>query len=81
LALSNQSHDTASLERKRLVRVLEDGRKPQLGDVYLVRVITDDREHQIWAVAAPREEAVDLVLDAIPEGWAASLLTNKLKPK
>lgn len=48
---------------------------------YLVRVITDDREHQIWAVAAPAEEAVDLVLAAVPEGWTASLLTNKLKPQ
>jgi hypothetical protein len=53
----------------------------QPGGVYLVRVITDDREHQIWAVAAPREAAVDLVLDAVPEGWAASLLTNRLKPQ
>jgi hypothetical protein len=25
-------------------------------------------------VAAPREEAVSLVLNALPEGWAASLL-------
>jgi hypothetical protein len=41
----------------------------QPGGVYLVRVITDDREHQVWAVAAPREEAVDLVLDVTPEGW------------
>lgn len=52
----------------------------QARGVYLVRVITDDRKHQIWAVAAPREEAVDLVLDAVAEGWAASLLTSKLKP-
>ena len=47
----------------------------------MVRVITDDREHQVWAVAASREEAVDLVLDVIPEGWAASLLTSKLRPQ
>jgi len=46
-----------------------------------VRVITDDRKHQIWAVAAPPEEAVDLVLEAIPEGWAVSLLTSRLKPQ
>jgi hypothetical protein len=36
---------------------------------------------QIWAAAAPREEAVDLVLEAVPEGWSASLLSNKLKPR
>jgi hypothetical protein len=53
----------------------------QPGGVYLVQVITDDREHQIWAVAAPSEEAVDLVLEAIPEGWAVSLLTSRLKPQ
>jgi hypothetical protein len=53
----------------------------QPGGVYLVRVITDDREHQIWAVAAPAVEAVDLVLAAVPEGWTAALLTNKLKPQ
>ena len=53
----------------------------QPGGVYLVQVITDDREHQIWAVAAPPEEAVDLVLEAIPEGWAVSLLTSRLKPQ
>ena len=46
-----------------------------------MQVITDDREHQIWAVAAPPEEAVDLVLEAIPEGWAVSLLTSRLKPQ
>ena len=54
----------------------------QPGGVYLVRVITDNREHQIWAAAAGSpEEAVDLVLDAGPEGWTASLLTNRLTPQ
>ena len=38
-----------------------------------MRVITDDRRHQLWAVAAPRDEAVDRVLDAIPEGCVAAL--------
>jgi hypothetical protein len=48
--------------------------------VHLVRVTTDDREHQLWVVAAPREEALDKVLNAIPEGWTAALLSNRLKP-
>ena len=38
-----------------------------------MRVITDDRQHQLSAAAAPRDEAVDRVLDGVPEGWAASL--------
>jgi hypothetical protein len=49
-------------------------------EIYLVRVITDNREHQIWVAATPRDEAVTQVLKAVPGGWAASLLTNKLKP-
>ena len=32
----------------------------QPGGVYLVRVITDDREHQIWAAAAAEELRVVL---------------------
>jgi hypothetical protein len=47
-------------------------------DVHLVRVTTDDREHQLWAVAAARQRAVNLVLEAVPEGWAAVLLSNRL---
>ncbi|MGY8637048.1 hypothetical protein RAD15_31720 [Bradyrhizobium sp. 14AA] len=47
-------------------------------DVHLVRVTTDDRKHQIWVAATPREEAVSQVLNAIPEGWTAALLSNRL---
>ena len=36
--------------------------------VHLVRVTTDERENQLWAAATPREQAVRLVLNAIPEG-------------
>ena len=36
--------------------------------VHLVRVTTDEREYQLWAAATPREQAVRLVLNAIPEG-------------
>ncbi len=48
--------------------------------LHLVRVTTDDREHQVWLAATPRKEAVTQVLNAIPEGWTASLLSNRLKP-
>ncbi len=47
--------------------------------VQLVRVTTDDRIHQVWAAATSREEAVERVLDAIPEGWTARLLGESLK--
>jgi hypothetical protein len=48
--------------------------------VHLVRVTTDDRKHQLWAAATPRDEAVDRVLDAIPEGWTARLLDDPMQP-
>jgi hypothetical protein len=46
--------------------------------VYLVRVITDDGEPQIWLAATERAKAVDYVLDAVPEGWTASLVEREL---
>jgi hypothetical protein len=50
--------------------------------IHFVRVRTDDRTQQLWAVAAARNEAVDRVLDAIPEGWTARLLLDEqLKPQ
>ena len=49
--------------------------------IHFVRVRTDDRTQQLWAVAAARNEAVDRVLDAIPEGWTARLLEEQLKPQ
>ena len=51
-----------------------------LGNVYFVRVITDDLEYQIWMAATSREDAVSRVLDRVPEGWAASLLEQSLDP-
>jgi hypothetical protein len=48
--------------------------------IHLVRVTTDDREHQLWAAAAAREEAITQVLNAVPEGWTAALLSNRLEP-
>ncbi len=49
--------------------------------VHVVRVTTDDRKHQLWVVATPRDEAVTQVLNAVPEGWTAALLTNQLTPQ
>jgi hypothetical protein len=47
--------------------------------VYLVRVTTDDRIHQLWVAAASSDEgALTLVLNSIPEGWTAAVLSNKL---
>ena len=47
--------------------------------IHLVLVTTDDREHQLWAAATSRDEAVNRVLDAVPEGWAAKLLDAPMK--
>ena len=49
--------------------------------VHLVRVTTDDREHLLYAACGPRDDAVTQVLNAIPEGWTAALLPNRLSPE
>ncbi|MBV9459762.1 MAG: hypothetical protein JO141_19890 [Bradyrhizobium sp.] len=49
--------------------------------IHLVRVTPDDRKHRLWAAATSREEAVDRVLEVIPEGWAARLLDHSFKPR
>ena len=46
----------------------------------MVRVTTDDLEHQLWVASTSREDAVTQVLNAIPEGWTAVLLASDLKP-
>lgn len=47
--------------------------------VYLFRVLTDDRANRLWVAAgASPEDAVGLVLNAIPEGWSASLAQAQL---
>ena len=46
--------------------------------IHLVRVTTDDREHQLWVAAVhSQQEAIQLVLNAVPEGWTTALLSNK----
>jgi hypothetical protein len=48
--------------------------------VHLVRVMTDNRTYQLWAAATPREQAVDSVLDVVPEGWSARLIDDARYP-
>jgi hypothetical protein len=49
--------------------------------LYLVRVLTDDRANRLWVAAGSSpEDAVSLVLNAIPEGWSASLARAQLTP-
>ena len=47
-------------------------------EVHLVHVRTDDGTIQIWLAATDRNHAVARVLDAIPEGWTASLVDRRL---
>ena len=50
--------------------------------VHLIRVTTDDREHQLWVAAANTpEQAVESILKAIPEGWTAANLPDQLTPE
>ena len=49
-------------------------------DVHLVRVLPDNCEPRLWAAATSREDAVDRVLNAIPEGWTARLLDEPSGP-
>ena len=50
-------------------------------NVHLVRVTTDDLEQRLWAAATARDDAVDCVLNAVPEGWTARLLDETLEPR
>lgn len=47
-------------------------------EIHLVRVIPDNGRRQFWQAATDRDEALDRVLDVIPEGWAASLEERRL---
>jgi hypothetical protein len=42
--------------------------------VNLVQVTPDDRRKRVWLAAARPEDAISLVLNAVPEGWSAVLL-------
>ncbi|MGY3533893.1 MULTISPECIES: hypothetical protein [Bradyrhizobium] len=43
-------------------------------EIHLVRVTTDDGVVQIWLAASSPGEALDEVLDVIPEGWTVQLV-------
>jgi hypothetical protein len=42
--------------------------------VNLVQVTPDNRIRRVWMVAAPRDETISVLLNAVPEGWADKLL-------
>jgi hypothetical protein len=46
--------------------------------VHVVRVSTESGEPQIWLAATDRDEAIDRVLKAAPEGSTASLIQRPL---
>jgi hypothetical protein len=48
--------------------------------VHLIRVMTDKGEHQIWLAATGRNEAVDRVLDAVPEDGAPAWYSANYAP-
>lgn len=56
------------------------------GDFQLVEVTTDELgirglpKKQIWVAAAKPEQAITLVLTAVPEGWSVVLLDVQLEP-
>lgn len=49
--------------------------------LHCVRVLTDDRTQQLWVAATARDEAVNCILDVIPEGWTARLLEQPFEPQ
>ena len=55
-------------------------------EIHVVEVRTDDLvrgvpKTQLWLAAAPRDQAVQLVLAAIPDGWSAQLADGYLTSK
>jgi hypothetical protein len=55
-----------------------------VGGFHLVEVTTDELvrglpKKQLWVAAAKREQAITLVLAAVPEGWTAVLLDTHLE--
>jgi hypothetical protein len=51
----------------------------------LVEVTADDFRipptKQLWVAAAKPEQAITLVLSAVPEGWTGKLATGRLSPE
>jgi hypothetical protein len=56
------------------------------GDFQLVEVTTDEfvsglPTKQVWVAAAKPEQAITLVLTAVPEGWTAVISDVRLEPE
>jgi len=57
-----------------------------VGGFHLVEVKTDELvrglpKKQLWVAATKRDQAITLVLAAVPEGWTAVLLDTRLEPE
>jgi hypothetical protein len=55
-------------------------------EITLVEVTTDcsvsgRRKRRLWVAAAKPDQAITLVLCAVPEGWTASLSDERLTPQ
>lgn len=78
-ALASRVTDRLASEGiKRLIDELLTEKEGIHPEVHLVRVTTDDGSWQVWIAATKRDEAVDRVLELVPEGWAASLIERRL---
>jgi len=58
----------------------------RFNEIHAVEVETDDLvrglpKRQLWLAAAPADQAVQLVLAALPEGWAAHIADGYLTTK
>jgi hypothetical protein len=47
-------------------------------EIQLVRVTRDDLAYEVWVAATTSQEACNLVLDKVPEGWSAALSDTRL---
>jgi hypothetical protein len=68
----------ATIDRGLLRRTREDDRRRRVDELQIVEVRTDDfvrgiARREYWAAAAAPEQALMLVLAAVPEGWTVSL--------
>jgi hypothetical protein len=57
------------------------GNQFTLVEVVADTLLTGAPQRQLWVAAAKPEQAVTLVLCALPEGWTATLAGERLTPK
>jgi hypothetical protein len=77
---------SAALASDRFQAHIQGMNESYTSGIQLVEVTTDSfvrgrPKKQLWVAAAAREDAVTLVLSAVPEGWMASLSGIRLKPE